>query len=219
MGHATSANAYAGVTNIAPDFGADPRSVAYMTWNYTPPNTFFHDYVYRWQFANATQPSFQTQARQATTNVARALETWHEPVIVVINGGLHVVLVTAVFSYTDPKISYPAQIASVVYRDPMAAPSVSRFEVDFATWSGGHYATPFGTYSLWSLYYGDKAVVGDGKNTLDPDPSVGNYMPTAAHPAHCYRGFTWIQRDSNYANGSYSPDYAFTSTGTRMSAP
>jgi len=219
-GHATPTNVAGGITNIAPDFGTDPRSVAYMTWNYTPSNTFFHDYLYRWQFANATQPSFSTQVQQATTNVGRALETWHEPVQVMINGGLHIVLVSGIYSYTDPATSYPATISSVVYRDPMAAPSVSRFEVDFATWSSGHYATPFGTYSLWSLYYGDKTSVGDGQNANDPEPSVGIYTPVpATNPVHWFRGFTWIQRDTHFANGSYNPDFAFTSTDQQMSAP
>jgi hypothetical protein len=218
-GYATPTNAYAGETNIAPDFGTDPRSSAYMAWNYTPNNTFFHDYIYRWQFANSTQPSFTTQVQQATTNVAQALESWHEPVQVVINGGLHLVLVSGIYAYNDPATNYPANISSVVYRDPMAAPSVSRFEVDFATWESGGYSTPFGVYSLWSLYYGDKYAVGDGLNTNDPEPSVGIYVPNSTHPVHWYKGFTWIQRDDNYANGSYNPDFAFTSTGQQMSTP
>lgn len=218
-GHATPTNAYAGITNIAPDFGTDPRSIAYMTWNYSPTNTFFHDYIYRWQFANSTQPSFSTQVQQATTNLGQALETWNEPVNVTINGGLHSVLVTGLYSTTDPATSYPAQITSVVYRDPEATASTSRFEVDFATWSGGNYATPYGIYSLWSLYYGDKTTLDDGQNTSDPEPTVGPYTPTTTDPEHWYGGFTWIQRDNNYANGAYSPDYAYTSTGTQMTTP
>jgi hypothetical protein len=218
-GYATPTNAYAGETNIAPDFGTDPRSSAYMAWNYTPNNTFYHDYIYRWQFANGTQPSFSTQVQQATTNLGRALETWHEPVQVAINGGLHIVLVSGLFSYNDPATNYPANISSVVYRDPMAAPSVTRFEVDFATWESGNYSTPFGVYSLWSLYYGDKYAVGDGLNTYDPEPSVGIYVPNSNYPVHWYQGFTWIQRDTHYANGSYNPDFAFTSTDQQMSTP
>lgn len=218
-GYATPINPYAGITNIAPDFGTDPRSIAYMTWNYTPSNTFFHDYIYRWQFANSTQPAFSTQVRQATTNVGRALKAWHEPVDVTINGGLHSVLVTGIYSLTDPATSYPAQISSVVYRDPQAYPSVSRFEVDIATWSRGGYATPFGMYSLWSLYYGDRYTVGDGRNTNDPEPTVGPYRPTTTNPRHWFRGFTWIQRDANYLNGAYSPDWAYRSTGAKMTTP
>lgn len=218
-GYATPVNAYAGITNIAPDFGTDPRSIAYMTWNATPVNVYIHDYIYRWQFANRTPPSFAVQVKQATTNVARALETWHEPVNVAINGGLHSVLVTAVFSLSDPATSYPASITSVVYRDPESSASTSRFEVDFATWANGNYATPHGIYSLWSLYYGDKWTRGDRKNTSDPEPSVGPYRPTANNPVHWYGGVTWIQRDNNYANGAYSPDYAYSSTGVKLTSP
>lgn len=218
-GYATPVNKYAGITNIAPDFGADPRSIAYMTYEYTPLNTFFHNYIYRWQFANSTQPAFSTQARQATTNVARALKAWHEPVNVTINGGAHSVLVSGMYSYNDPAAYYPAQIASVVFRDPMFSPSVSRFQVDISTWIGGGLSTPAGVYSLWSLYYGDRYVRGDGRNTYDPEPTVGIYKPTSAHPIHWYRGFAWIQRDSHYANGTYSPDFAYSSQGALLTLP
>ena len=218
-GYATPVNRYAGITNIAPDFGADPRSIAYMTYEYTPLNTFFHNYIYRWQFANSTQPSFSTQARQATTNVARALKSWHEPVNVAINGGAHSVLVSGVYSYNDPSVYYPAQIASVVFRDPMFSPSVSRFQVDISTWISGGLSTPAGVYSLWSLYYGDRSARGDGRNTYDPEPTVGIYKPISAAPIHWYRGFAWIQRDNKYANGTYSPDFAFSSQGALMTSP
>lgn len=218
-GYATPVNKYAGITNIAPDFGTDPRSIAYMTYEYTPLGNYFHNYIYRWQFSNSTQPSFTTQVRQATTNVARALKTWHEPVNVVINGGLHSVLVTGVYSYNDPALYYPAQLTSVIFRDPALSPSVSRFQVDISTWGSGGFSTPNGVYALWSLYYGDRYARGDGKNTYDPEPTVGIYRPNSTYPVHWFRGFSWIQRDNQYANGTYSPDFAFTSKGTLMTTP
>lgn len=218
-GHPTPINPYGGITNISRDTGTDPRSIAYMTWNYTPNNTYYHNYVYRWQFATSSQPAFYTQVLQATTSMARALATWHEPLSAQINGGFHSILVTGVYSYTDPRYTYPAQITSVVYRDPMAYYAVSRFEVSIGTWAGGHFSTPYGVYSLWSLYYGDRYSVGDRKNTSDPEPAVGVYVPTTSHPIHWYRGFTWIQRDNNWANGAWSPDWAYTSTGAKMIGP
>lgn len=218
-GYATPTNPYGGVTNIAPDFGTDPRSIAYMAYTYTPNNTFYHDYIYRWQFSNGAQPAYTTQVQQATTSFARALEAWHEPISVTINGGLHSVLVTGVYSYTDPATTYPAQIASVVYRDPQAWPSASRFEVAFSTWANGNFATPYGVYALWSLYYGDRYSRGDGRNTSDPEPTVGPYRPNASSPVHWFRGFTWVQRDGHYANGAYSPDFAYRSTGAQMTTP
>jgi hypothetical protein len=159
--------------------------------------------------------------QQATTNVARALRSWHEPVNVIINGGLHSVLVTGMYSYNDPANNYPAQIASIVFRDPAEAPSVSRFQVDISTWTAGKFSTPAGVYALWSLYYGDRYARGDGKNTSDREPTVGIYRPTSTSPIHWFRGFAWIQRDNKYANGTYSPDFAFKSdaNGTLMTSP
>lgn len=218
-GFPTPTSACGGITNISRDIGTDPRSIAYMAYNYTPNNVFFHDYIYRWQFANSTQPSFFTQVLQATTSMARGLAAWHEPVIAQINGGLHSVWVTGVYSFTNPATTYPAQIASVVYRDPTASPSVSRFQVSISTWAGGGFSTPFGVYSLWSLYYGDRFRRGDRANTSDPEPAVGIYRPTSAHPIHWDLGFTWIQRDSHFANGTFSPDFAYTSNGSLMTAP
>jgi hypothetical protein len=119
------------------------------------------------------------------------------------------VLVTGVYTYSKTLTAYPASIASVVFRDPMAAPKVSSFRVDFATWAHGQYATPSGIYGLWSAYY---------SSTLDPEPTVGPYAPTADAPAHWYGGFTWIQRDGNSAPDVISPDLAFTSEGKVMTA-
>jgi hypothetical protein len=209
-GHAEPINNYAGITNIAPDFGTDPHSIAYDAAQYAPSGTPFHNYIYRWQFANTTQPAFDDQVAQATTNLARALRAWHEPISVTINAGRHSVLVTAVYTYSSSLAAYPASIASVVFRDPMTAPSVSSFRVDFATWAHGHYPTPSGIYSLWSSYY---------SSTLDPEPTVGPYTPTTDHPVHWYQGFTWIQRDGASAADVISPDFAFTSTGQVMTTP
>lgn len=218
-GYPKPINAYGGVTNISHDFGTDPRSIAYMTWNYTPNNTYYHNYIYRWQFDNRSQPSYNAQVLQATTIMARGLERWHEPLTAQINGGLHSVLVTGVYSYNDPAHNFPAQIASVVYRDPMAYYTVSRFEVSIGTWTNGQFSTPYGVYSLWSLYYGDRYTRGDGKNPYDPEPAVGIYVPNASHPIHWYRGFNWIERDNNSANGTWSPDWAYTSYGAKMTLP
>lgn len=211
-GSTPGTNAYGGITNIAPDFGTDPRSIAYVAATYAPqePASPYHDYIYRWQFANQSAPSFTTQVQQATTSLARALSTWHEPISVTINAGKHSVLVTGIYTSGSATKTYPATIKSVVFSDPMSAPKVSRFQVSFATWAGGHFATPSGIYGLWSAYY---------SSTLDPEPTVGPYVLTADAPEHWYGGFTWIQLDGNSGSDVISPDYAYTSTGQLMTTP
>ena len=63
-GYATPINQWGGITNIARDFGNDPRSVAYDISRYNVVGTYWHNYIYRWQFAHSTQPSFSQQASQ-----------------------------------------------------------------------------------------------------------------------------------------------------------
>jgi hypothetical protein len=129
--------------------------------------------------------------------MARSIATYHAPVIAFINGGIHSVVVTGIWSNNNPFTRFPAGIQGLVYRDPQGNSTTSRQEVNIYTWIGGHYASPFGVYSLWSLYYGDRSAVGDMKNTYDPDPKVGPYTPSSAYPHHWYLGFTWISRDKD----------------------
>lgn len=204
-GHATYTNYTGGYSNIAADFGTDPRSVAYMAWNYSINNRWYHDYVYRWQFASATAPDMPTQALDATTLMARGLEAFGEPVVAFINSGAHAVLVSGVYSYSDPNNSFPAQIDELSIRDPMGTPSysgtdTSHFFVSPDQWTryGGNNGLGW-HYDLWTQYYG---------NSKDPDPSVGIYSG-----AHWSGGYTWVQRDNNTSNatspGEWDPDWAF----------
>jgi hypothetical protein len=217
-GHATPTNQWGGITNIAPDLGTDPRSIAFMTWNYSVSNRFFHDYIYNWTMdTNGSQLSFTQQVANATTKVGVALEAWSEPVSVTINGGLHSVLVTGLWSGNDPATHYPAQIQGLVYRDPEGNYSSSRQEIDYSVWLNGHYYNQFGTYSLWSLYYGDRYKPGDQLNTGDPEPTVGPYKPGVKYRWHWFHGFTWIRRDTNSINGQWSPDWAYNAvTGAKL---
>lgn len=212
-GYATPINQWGGITNIARDFGNDPRSVAYDISRYNVVGTYWHNYIYRWQFAHSTQPSFSQQAREGLTLVARNLETFKDPVVVFINGGLHSVLVTGIWSTTNPNTSWPANIQGVVYHDPEGNASSSRQEVPIDTWINGGYANPFGVYSLWSLYYGDRYSRGDKLNTFDPEPMKGPYVPNSSHPEHWYLGFTWVARDNN---SGYSPDWAFNAASNQV---
>lgn len=205
-GYAKPTNPYGGITNIAPDFGTDPRSIAYDVAHYAPTGTTVHDYIYRWNLYSGnhyTRPSVVTQIQQATTSLARALVTNHQPISVTINAGVHSVLVTGIYVYssTNPTTVFPAKIASVLYRDPMGGASHDQYNVSFWHWSQGGFSSPYGYYSLWSLYYGVR-------DPYDPEPTVGPYKPTKVSAYHWFRGFTWIQADK-LANVP-SPDWAIT---------
>jgi hypothetical protein len=219
-GHATPTNAMGGITNIAPDFGNDPRSVAFDIKKYEWSTIQHHDWIYRWQFAHTTAPSFAQQAKEATTLVARALGYWTAPVVVFINGGLHSVVMTGVWSTNNPDTNFPADIQGLVYRDSEGNATTSRQEISLSTWISGNYSNPFGTYSLWSLYYGDRYAVGGMKNIYDPDPTVGVYTPTSSDPHHWYLGFTWVTRDSTHTDATLNADWAFNAyNGTIMRSP
>ncbi len=216
-GYATPVNEYAGVTNIAPDRGVDPRSAAYIQQHYAPAGTVFHNYIYRWQFHSSTEPAFPTQAQQATISLFRAWKTYSEPMSVIINGGEHSVIVTGGWARVSLYQSDPLSVIGLIIRDPMFAGSVSRFEVSEDEWvdQGANWGA--GYYTLWSRYYGQRA---DGSiNTDDPEPTVGIYTPTASQPVHWYHGFSWIQRDNHTTDGLSSPDWAFTDMGNELTAP
>lgn len=212
-GYATPTNQVGGVTNIARDFGNDPRSAANDVQHYHIGSSAVHDYVYRWQFADRFQPSYSQQVLEATTLLVRGLENTQEPAIVFINGGLHSVLVTGAWSSNNPNAHFPANIQGLVYRDSEGNSSTSRQEIPISTWIGGHFSNQFGVYSLWSLYYGDRTKIGDMRNTLDPEPVVGPYKPSTKYPHHWYLGFTWIQHDSITA---YNADWAINAYTNRV---
>ena len=201
-GYATPMNPCAEKSNIAPDTGTDPRSIAYISTRYSPSGSMFYDYIYRWSFYHKTEPSFSTQAQEATTSLAEGIERGHLPANTTINGGAHSVVVTGVWSGNDPNTHYPAQIQGLVFRDPEYVGTSSRFEVTFTTWSQtGLYMPPNNYYySLWSLYYGDLKNLNDHLNTSDPEPTMGPYVPNAAQgePYHWFHGLTWIQFGTIY---------------------
>lgn len=201
-------NSTSGYTNIAKDFGTDPRSVAYMAWAYSINNRYYHNYIYRWQFSGDNNGNQPGQALDAMTLMARGLEAYSEPVIAFINAGGHAVLVTGVYSGTDPASNFPAEVTAISYRDPEGTPSysgtdTSHFTVSADQWTtSGYWVGSNDFYSLWSQYYG---------NSMDPDPSVGIYSGAN----HWFGGYTWVERDNNYGTtrqgylGQWDPDWAF----------
>src|SRR5262249_14076578 len=93
-GYAKPTNAWGGITNIAPDFGTDPRSIAYDINHYDLHGNYIHNYIYRWPFAHTTVPSHWLQGQEAFTLITRQFENFKAPVVVFINGGIHSVVVT-----------------------------------------------------------------------------------------------------------------------------
>lgn len=216
-GYATPLNEAAGITNIAPDQGVDPRSAAYIQTHWTNVgHLIFHNYIYRWQFAHQYEPGFRGQATEATTSLAQNLEAFREPLSVIVNGGMHSLLVAGIWSANDPATHYPAGIQGLVYHDPMFSQADSRYEVDIDTWTTNG-LNDAGNYTLWSRYYG--VTAGGSVNTADPEPTIGPYTPTKSAPDHWYQGFSWITRDQILDDARYGPDWAFTMFGQRLISP
>jgi hypothetical protein len=116
-------------------------------------------------------------------------------------------MVTGIYSYNDPNQNYPADLDSVVFRDPQ---SNARFQVSMTTWEQGGLAVPgWGTYSLWSGWY---------TAATDPDPIKGPYTP-ASGQTHWRFGFAWIQRDNHGGSNDWNPDWAYTSTDIKLTTP
>lgn len=208
-------NKYGGGTNIAPDYGTDPRSVAWVTWNYSLNNRYFHDHIYSWHQDPFGQQTRQQQVGHATTLLARGLNAWNEPIIVFINGGKHAVLLSGIWSGNDIYANYPAAIQGMVYRDPMGNSNTSREELNYSYWLNGNYPGNFGNYKLWSVFYGDLNGPNQGGNTLDPEPTMGPYVPGVRYDTHWYDNLNWVQRDNIYGwnpwsgqNDAWNPDYA-----------
>src|SRR6185437_2676932 len=86
-GYAKPTNAVGGITNIAPDFGNDPRSAANDVQHDHIGSSAVHEYIYRCQFAHRIQPASAKKVQEATTLVVRGLENTQEPAIVFITGG------------------------------------------------------------------------------------------------------------------------------------
>ncbi|MBA3826872.1 MAG: hypothetical protein H0X24_23640, partial [Ktedonobacterales bacterium] len=215
-GNATPINAAGGVINIAPDRGVDPRGAAYIQAHYAPPNTSFHNYIYRWQFHHATEPSYHQQAMEATTSLYRSWLTHSDPLAVIVNGGEHSVIVSGGWSSDEIANDYPANIQGVIVRDPQFASSVSRFEVSQDQWTNHGVDFGAGYYTLWSRFYGDQP--NHTVNHDDPEPTVGIYAPTATDPVHWFHGFSWVQVDSTTGDAA-NPDWAFSDTGTQLATP
>lgn len=201
-------NPYGGRTNIAPDFGADPRSAAWMVWQDTLPNIYFHDHIYNRSMDSTPPATREGEVGRATTLMGRAFEAGYpDPLIAFINGGAHSVLLTGMWSGNDLNTTDIAAIQGLVFRDSEGS---VRQEFDYSYWVNGGYVPG---YTMWSIFYGDTSVPHDHLNTSDPEPTVGPY---ATRLPHWYDSLDWVQRDGIYANGAWNPNNAINAVSNSV---
>jgi hypothetical protein len=204
--------------DIARDFGADPRSIAWGIWyeslagrlarlhqpgklspriaqlSYTYHNVIYH------------QP-----ANLAVAGLARTLTRFEQPLIVTTAHGLHTVVVAGVWAMSNPMSGYPADVNAVNVWDPgVGAPGGGYQSARRVTWA--NYTFNTNTTAWGSVYSANHQSYGD----LDPDPAVGIYVPTSQYPNH-WIGFPVDIEPDSLVN--VSVDYALDENGNVMLHP
>lgn len=206
------------------DGGGDPRAVAAGTWYETPNDHYYHQYIYHYNQSNVSW---------AVAGFAYAVDAYDEPVTVVVNGGLHMVVVAGVWSYGDPIQTFPAAVESVAVYNPwnqgwgsyLNGAYYSR--VSYADWTG---TDPLNYGGFWWAHGYDWSN-SQGKyvnTTYDPDPYMGIYQAgvdpitgrATANPnaQHWVGWFVDIERDDN-VSGGYNPNIAYNENDQPMGGP
>ena len=136
-----------------------------------------------WFFASASYHNYiYDGVWLATEKMLWTIEHYQEPVMAAVREGSHWVSVTgyeANAPATDPGFS---TVYSIRYSDPLPTNNRDNW-VHFDTWKG--YFTRY-------------------TNSLDPDPSVGGYVPP---PRHWHLRWVTVQRDTA---DTYNPDWTMT---------
>jgi hypothetical protein len=184
--------------DISRDFGTDPRSLTIgLVW---AAGGQYHQFI------------AAADAYDASVRLARDLERSKQPISVFVDHGLHSVVVSAVFSTTDPMVDASGitgfEVWDPAWDIPNTGIQTNEYEdVPLNTW--------LGSTNYWGLPYSVNTMNG---YTYDPDPAVGPYLydpSIAGHAATLWSGhYVYIRPDPpNVRSSRASVDWAFNQNG------
>ncbi len=187
------------LSNIAYDFGGDPRTQSFGTAYESPDHEPYHEHI------------FHNGAAAATFGIAQAVAEFRQPVIALVNHAEHSVLVAGVWATGNPLTDPNAQIKALAVYNPwdqswgtyLSTGNYAR--VSYNDWIGAtNLPSPWGGINSWF------AEPYSSNGVLDPDPSIGIYQagPGTSNPdaTHWINNYVIIQRDDNYG---VSANYSF----------
>jgi hypothetical protein len=208
--------------DISRDFGTDPRSIAWGIWYeslagklaglYQPGQLSPRIAQLGYTYHNVIYHQGGNQANFAIAGVARTLVRFGQPIIMTTAHGLHTVVVSGMWASTDPVAGYPADVNAVDVWDPGVGSTGGGYQSAlFVTWANYSFITaPNGWGPLYSA--NNQAPYGD----LDPDPSVGPYVPNSQYPHHWIGFRVDVEPDTLV---DVSVDYALDENGDVMTHP
>lgn len=172
------------------DFGGDPRAHAYAAEYETPPQHYYHQYIYH------------TGVAVGTYGLAKGVAASHwdgpSPDIAIVNHALHSVVIAGVWSYGDPSAVGNATIDSFAVYNP--------WDQNWGAYLNGAYYARV-SYSDWTTNPWWWGLTYNANNGQDPDPVIGMYTPTSIYPTHWIGNYVSIQRDEVAVdNANYSID-------------
>lgn len=191
--------------DIAADGGTDPRSMAWGAWDVTPNGYYFHNWIYD-DVANQTATNDFSSDFGPHNGV-------NDPIIVVINKGLHAFVIDGVWAPSDPSANW----GSETYIDT------------WDPWVGYNGTTPYNPYRNWVWSVSDWLGSGSGSpnylwlypywtgNGYDPDPSTATYdyydppFPNFGDQRWHWNNY-WVAIEQDYdtvcnASPNYALDY------------
>lgn len=184
--------------DISRDFGTDPRSLTVgLVW---AAGGQYHQFI------------AAADVYDASVRLARDLERSQQPISVFVDHGLHSVVVSAVFSTTNPMVDASGitgfEVWDPAWDIPNTGIQTNEFEdVSLNTW--------LGSTNYWGLPYRVNTING---YTYDPNPAVGPYrydLSISGHAATLWSGhYVYIRPDPLEVQSAHaSVDWAFNQNG------
>jgi hypothetical protein len=187
--------------NISGDFGTDPRSLAEGMTLAT--GRLYHVKV------------GLGGAWDTTVHIVRDMLIAKQPISIIVDHGMHSVIVSGVEATGDP-LSNPNSITAIHIWDPggginhVGIQSAQHAVVPISTWLSGSIAWSGSSY----FKYPYAANVYSGK-ALDPDPAVGPYAYDSAQVNHLWIGhYVYISPLASGDTANLSPDWELNQNGT-----